>query len=825
MPWLRSLDFFRQDLSYAWRSLRRTPGFTAMVVATLALGIGVNAAMFTFLDRVLLRNPSGVRDPDTIHRVWIERTYDDGTRRAYQGTNYRTYLGLRDAAGESGEVAYYTRHRTLTLGRNPDGARVQDVHATSNLFKVLGARVALGRFYQADEDRVGAGAKVVVLSDAFWRAHFDGDPGVVGKTMELSRKQYTIIGVAAPEFNGIDDEKVDMWIPLGAFVPSGWKEGEAWWDHPSSFASFPIVRAGPAFDEAGFNANATHAVRDVRRSFYPTSVDTTSVVRLGSVIAARGPGEWRPELRVAARLAGVTATVLLIACANVVNLLLARFMQRRREIAVRLALGVSRIRLLRLLATETVLLAIIAGAISVLIAWWGGGVLRTLLFPDIEFGGSPMDARVVWFTGALALLAGLFAGLVAALQASKPELTSALKAGKGEGGTPRSLLRSGLVVLQAAFSVVLVVGAALFVRSLQNVQAVDIGFDTDRLLFADVSFAEDSVSYGQMATRLRDVESRLQGRPGVERIARSYLEPMNGWTRVALYRRGEAEPLLHSTVSPVSSMFFETVGIRLLRGRTFLPAEQLRAPELVVNEALARKLWPGVEPLGQCLAIEEPRAPCSPVVGVVETVRVDKIIGEEEREQLYVPVDTASGVYWAATVLVVRTRAGVESVAEGEVRQALRSVFPAGYVRIASMSRNLERQYRPFQLGATLFTAFGLLALMVAIVGIYSTVSYGVSQRVHEFGVRLALGAKFHDILQLVVGQGVRVVFVGLIVGIVLALAAGQLIASLLYGIDARDPSTMLFAAAALLVAAIGASVIPAWRAARVDPATALRAD
>ena len=837
MTWLRSLDTVRQDLGYAWRGVTRAPGFTTLVVITLALGIGVNAATFTVLDELYLRPPAGIEEPATVRRLWFEHfNTGDGVPFTAQSLSYPMYRAIAVVAPDSASIAVLSKGR-LRMGRTRTAPLVRGAYASANVFPVLGLRTAFGRVYTAEEDRLGEGARVAVVSHAFWRNHLGGDSAALGKSIEVGRNEFTVIGVLAPEFKGIDLQPLDVLLPMGA------KPGEAarvrqgdtwvmgpWWESHNSYEYSAVARFDPS-QVAAFEQQATQRLRAMNREWRPQRPDTLMNVYTGAIIEARGPGAPAQELTIATRLGGVALIVLLVAFANVTNLMLARAVRRRREIAIRLALGISRRRLIRLLTLETVVMAVIAAIAAMLAGWWGGALLRSLLMPDLEVPGVALHWRVALFTGVIALIAGIAAGLIPAFQASRPQLTTALKAGAREGEQHRSRLRRGLVVAQAALSVVLLVGAGLFVRSLHNVRGLDIGYDASRLLFGSVAFDEGAAPPNPLVdTRLAEIAARLERRPGVEAIARTNVEPMRGFSVVQWYSGPDSAGSFSGgqgpTMTAVTSEFFRTAGIRILRGRGFTPARTDGAlNEVVVNEAMASLVWPGREAVGQCMQFRTREGPCTTVVGIVENVRHSSVLEDEPRPQYYLPLGSSAASSWSGSRLMVRTQAEAAAAVAAEMNATLREAFPGAYPNVTPMTEYLEPEYRPWRLGATLFTAFGLLALLVAVVGIYSTVSYGVSQRTHEFGVRIALGARLGDVLRQVVGEGLRTVALGVAAGVLLAVAAARLVEALLYDVQPRDPVVLLLVSASLLAVAVVAALLPAWRAARVDPVTALRVE
>jgi predicted permease len=824
MTWLAALDVLRQDIRYAWRSIARTPGFALLVVLTFTLGFGVNAAAFSVLDTLFLRPPAGIARPSELQRIWQAFPgQGGGAPRFGPVVTVPQYRTLVDLAGPHVQVALYSLEHKYHLGSSLRGPTVDVLFTTANYFPILGVRPARGRFYTPDEARIGNPARVVVLGHHVWQARFAGDLGIVGKRIRLDGETYTVIGIAPKSFGGMHLKPADVWIPISAIPqPEGMQERLL--DSPYMYTFFAFARVPAGLDVRSFERQASVIFREnfVQRS--PPGPSAPGTIALGPILFARGPGQPGQESLIITRLAGVAAIVLLIACANVVNLLLARAVRRRREIAVRLALGVSRARLVSLLTAETLLLALLAGVGALLAASWAGGVLRNMLLPAAG-ATSALDLRVATFTLAVALLAGLIAGLIPAFQASNPDLTRALKAGARDISTHKSRLRDGLVMAQAALSVVLLVGAALFVRSLRNVESLDIGYDADRLIYGSVQFEKGQAPPDAvLSATLTELETRLALQPGIERVARAAMPPMTGFSFAPLYIDGDTSSNRPSPSFLVASAnYFSTVGMRFLRGATF--DDRPGAPrEVVVNDAMAGLFWPGRDPIGRCVKHGADTNPCYTVVGVVETARRGDVI-EEAKPQYFFSLANPPEGDRSAHFLIVRARTASLLGPQRELAAALRTAFPTALPSVRTMADQLAPQYRPWQLGARLFTAFGLLALAVALVGIYSTLSYSVGQRTHEFGVRVALGARMGDVLKQVLREGFSVVGAGIAVGIVLALAGGRLIAALLYGVEPSDARAMLLASVTLMMVATIAAVIPAWRAARVDPNIALRAD
>ena len=825
---MRLLDTLLDDTRYALRSLARDRGVTAMVALTLALGVGVNAATFAVLDRIYLRPPSGVQDPSSLRRVWVKRfNTADNTSFAATSINFAGYRMLAATSPDSTRLAVYLADNSLRQGTALGAPKLRGVYASASYWRVLGVRPALGRTFTADEDRIGAGADVAVVSHDFWRNHLGGDRAALGRVIPVEAKRYTVVGVLPRDFTGLDNRLPDVWMPIASMPSPPWlQDGQTWWTtrHFNALNAVQRVAEGDAL--RAWEQRATAEWRRIETEARPDRPDTLSQVLLGGIIEAQGPATPGQEMLIATRLGAVALVVLVIACANVVNLLLARAVRRRREIAVRLAMGVTRGRLLRMLATESVVLALLASAGALLACWWAGEALRTMLMESAQWRERALDGRVALFTIALSLVAALASGLVPALQASRPRLTEALKQGVREGGTRHGRLRATLVVLQAALSVALLVSAALFVRSLHNVRGLDIGFDSERLLFGQVEFEQGRApAKAAQEAAFAQAAERLRAHPAVERVARSNMQPMRGFGFATMFV-GNAPPpeKLMPTLTVVTPSFFGATGMRILEGRTF--AERAGG-EVIVNRAMADRLWPGQRALGQCLRFGKVSAPCHLVVGVVETARRGYVIEQEPAAQYYLALGDSVARTWDGGTVIVRSRAGdgAGEAAATALRSALKEAFPEALPTVTPLTDNLEPEYRPWKLGARLFTGMGLLALVVAVVGMYGTVSYGVSQRTHEFGVRSALGARAKDLVRLVLGEALRTAVLGVVLGVALAIATGRLVASLVYGVSPRDPVVLATVSVALLAVAGLAALLPAMRGARVDPATVLRSE
>jgi putative ABC transport system permease protein len=808
------------DVRYALRSLRRTPGLAAGVILLLALGIGANAAMFTFLDAVFLRMPDGVANPAGIRRLWTSRRFSDGAQ-YWSGFSYSQFDAVRAIVGDRATVSVYVSPSKTKIGRGESGAEAQLSMASAGFMNLVGARAEVGRLYDANEDRLDGAARVAVVSHRYWMRELSGDRGVIGKPIVIAGARYTVVGVVRDPFVGVDLDAVDVWIPL-AFHAEGRGGKEPWWKSPNVNGFQILLRPAAGANETLLEQQVTTALR---RPAYGWYSDTLTIARFGSIVSAAGPGKRAQEVQIGIRLAGVALIVLLIACANVVNLLLGRAVQRQREIAVRLALGITRWRLIRLLFAETLVLGLAAGAAALLVGYVAGASLRRLLLPDVHWASSPVDGRVIWFALGVALVAAVVAGLVPALQSAATDVTNVLKS-RG-GGARGSRMRSALVMSQAALSALLLCGAGLFVRSLSNVRRLDLGFDTQRVITATVSYDDRSRSSDPaFPSRLSDLETRIAALPGVSHVALSSARPMYSISWLTFFTETDSSRRdFDPTWTAVSAGYFDASGVRLLRGRDF-PASSIGDHSVIVNEAMARTAWPGRSALGQCMRFGKRSEPCYGVIGIVENSREHRVI-EEAKPMYYLPLNDLppEAKAWKADCVVLNAEPAAAVSVVASIRALIRQEFPGGIPSIVRLNDYLEPQYRPWQLGATLFSVFGVLALVVAVIGIYSTTSYGVEQRVHEFGIRIALGARMADVMRLVLVGGMRVVATGVLLGIALAIAAGRLIASLLYGVTPTDPATALGVTVCLVLAGIAAAVLPAWRAASVDPAATLKSD
>ena len=809
-----------QDLRYALRTLARNPGLSLAAVLTLGLGIGANSAMFGVVDRLFFRPPAHVVDPDRVVRLYVTTMMPGyGTNTMPIGT-YPRYEEFRDRARSFAAVAAYGR-RSLSFGLGPQAEPVTSGLVTASFFSVLGVRPELGRFFGADEDSVGRAAHVAVLSREFWKRRFGADRAVLGKTLQLGRNVYTVIGVTPQGFTGIDLEVPDLWLPLTAAAPE--VMGPAALGPRFFWLSGVVARLRPRVSPEQAAAEATA----IYRSEFVQSGDSTGTVSLGSVHEAIGPLASR-DAKLSVWLGAMCAIVLLIACANVANLLLARAVQRKREIAIRLALGASRGRLARQLLADSAVLGVLGGAAALLITLWVGPVLSASLLSDSTTTAG-LDTRVLLFAVVAVLVTVVLAGFAPAYHASAPDLSSALKSGEREGTFQRSPVRTGLLVGQVALTLVLLTGAGLFVSSLRHVQGLRLGFDADRLIVASVDLQR--LGYKRPATNAlyEDMRERVKRLPGVSGASLAVGHPF-GWAFVVTLFVPGLDSLPQATsggpyFEAVTPDYFRTMGAAVRRGRALVPTDVAGAQRVaVVNETMARRYWPGQDPLGKCLKIISPATPCTEVVGVVEDARLNSVTDEGGAIQYFIPLAQADSVTSSpVTALLVRTNGPADALV-GAVRRTIQeTAADLPYPSIDPMPRLFASQLRPWRLGSILLSLFGALGLVLAAIGLYGVLSYVVSQRTQEMGVRIALGAGRREILGLVMGQALRVTGWGLVLGTAAALAVGRAIASLLYGVKPHDPLVLSLVILILGAVAAVASYLPARRATNVDPMVALR--
>ena len=813
-----------QDVRYGARALWKSPAFTLVAVLAVALGVGANTAIFSVVNTVLLR----ALPYENSERLVALYTGRDAAAAPSGPLSYPDLLDYRGQTRAFEYVAGYQGVGTvMSLGPGDEPERVRGTEVMADLFPALGVRAARGRVFTREED-VEGGPRVIVISDGLWRRRFGSDPAVVGREvrMGLTGRPATVLGVMPPgfKFPPDDAEALDYYIPFVA--QNAGPDADVMRNRDSYF--IPVVaklRDGVPFEQAAAEVSTVAARLEAEHPETNTN-RRARVVRLHEDLV----GRVRPALLI---LLGAVGLVLLIACANVANLLLARAAARGREIAVRTALGATRARVARQLLTESLLLGLAGGAAGLLLAVWGVEAIVRLSPANVpRLAESSIDARVFLFALGVSILTGLVFGLAPALSASKTDLAAALKEGGrgGSAGARQGRLRSALVVVEVALSLVLLVGAGLLVKSFRQLLTTDPGYSPERVLSVTVAlntqkFADDDSRAGYY----REAVARIGQLPGVEAAGLTRLLPLGrsdifNTFQIAgrpPFAPGERNGARSYTVSPE---YFRVLSVPLRRGRAFAEADGKSAkPVIIINEVFARRHFPGQEALGQHVILEGPdNEPLPPreIVGVVGNVRFSAF-NDEERPEYYVPFAQSPS---AVTQVVVRARAGDAAALTASVRAALKGVDPNLLIwRTETMDELVGQWVAPQRFNVALLGFFAALAMVLAAVGIYGVMSYTVTQRRHEIGIRMALGAGRRDVLRLVVRQGMLLTLIGLGLGLAGALALTRLMSSLLYGVSATDP--LVFAAVSLLLAAVAllACLIPARRATKVDPMVALR--
>ena len=824
-------DGLRQDLTFAIRSLRRAPGFTIVAVVTLALGVGANVTMFGIVDRLLLRQPPHVRQPELVRRLFFASISDGEVTEPEPQMSYPRLQAISRRLGSTGSIAGFYDGR-LVVGERESARRVPVTLATATYFPLLGVRPALGRFFSAEEDAPPVGSRVAVIGHDFWLSEFGGAADVLGRKLIVAGERFEIIGVAPRGFSGLGHERRDVWVPMSALGQSliGKYTDESWHEAPNVSWLSAITRIRNEDAAAAAEAAATAGYREAQEARWgAASVDSMKPrATLEPLLLERGPG-GTPSAKIALWLAGMSLLVLLIACANVANLLLARALRRRREIAVRVALGAGRRRLVSQLLTEGMLIAVLGGAAALFVAHSWGALVRGILLPGVEWSSTLLDLRMLGVAAAVVIGTGLLIGLVPAMQASDANLVGSLKAGAREGGGRRSAMRSSLVIVQAALSLVLLVGAGLFVRSLDRARSVELGFLADEVLVVNLDVDGAGYSEEESLTLYEQLHERLARVPGVERVSVGVTQPFSTTLDYAITIPGRDSVKLPESGPPrmnaVTPEFFATMGTQLVAGRGITPDDR-RGSALVaiINETMARELWPGRSPIGESVCIANAKLkPCHEIVGIAQDARWSNL-SDAPTMQMYFPLaQNPSDV--PIRVLYLRA-SGDRNALVRAVRREVADVAPrVFFASITPLSSNLEEEMRPWRLGATVFMMFGALALVLAALGLYSVIAYDVAQRTQEMGVRLALGAQTWRVIGLIVRQGAALAVVGIVVGSFIALAAGRWVGPLLFNTAPDDPGVLSVVALMLLAVALAASAIPAWRATRVSPSVALRSE
>ena len=819
-----------QDFKYAARSLAQTPGFTVVVVLTLAFGVAVNANIFGLFGAMFLR-PLPVPEADRLALV-IERVTGWSMLQNVSFPDFKDYRARITSFSSVMAYTFEAAHLS-SEGKSPERAWIQVV--TPNAFAALGVPAALGRTLVPADGEDKGGPAVAVLTYRYWRNHFGGDPAIVGRTILLNGRPFSVVGVAREGFDGFS-----LMLEMSAFVPTGAADtlspdGARQLAARGFRAWYVIGKLKPGATFATASAELQVVGRQLAHE-YPDSHKhaESTVLALPETRARPDPAIADFTLVFAALFLGLVALVLLIACANVANLMLARALARQPEFTLRAALGASRWRLIRQVLAESLLLAAMAGVVGWLIAAWTGGLIMRFAFAFDA--GIPLNLdyqpalRDHLFTAAISLFAAVICSLVPALRASRVDLAAGLKAGTGRRVTTgQHRLRDLLVVGQVVFSLVVLIGAGLFLQSLHRARAIQLGFRTDHLLMLSYDLGLQGYTEARGEEFCRQLLKQVRALPGVEAAGLTQHVPFDyyGWNREVWPENPPARMKDGNAMvsyNRVDAGFIPMLGLRMVRGRVLAETDTASAPRVtVINQALANLCWPGENPIGKRLRWTRD-GPWTEVVGVVETAKY-QMLSENPRSYFYLPLLQD---YSAPLTLMVRSRMEPGNLA-ADLRAAVQSLDPHLPVYSArTMDHLLDNSFfarLPMRLGATLAAFQGAIGLLLAVLGLYAVVAYGVNRRTHEIGIRMALGANAHDVTRLVVRDGMRLAVIGTALGLVLAAALGVILSKFLYGVGALDPLAIVSGTLLLLATAALACYLPARRATRVNPIDALRTE
>ena len=812
-----TLESIWADVRYALRQLAKSPGFTFTVILSLTLGLGANTTIFTFVNALLLRPPAVV-DGERLVEVLEHNSRASGIE-SYSNLSYPGYVDLRDHNRSlSGFAAFDGDPHVVSWSRGGQGEMVYGQLVSSNFFSVLGLEPVLGRFFPPDEDKGGSGAPTVVISYPFWQRQLGGDRAVLGRVLVLNGAGYTVIGVAPQNFAGvIFGTRHDFWTTL-AMTPTLTHDQSRLGSDTSSWL-FGVGRLKPGVSKSEAQADLSVLTRTTHSSD-PKAVPMDAIAFPLQLM----PGPVRGYVAAfTGLLMAAVGLVLLIACANAANLVLARATTRRRELAVRSALGASRFRIIRQALTESLMLSMMGGAGGLLVAYLSIPALLSLTPATLPVSiEAPLDWRVFVFALVASLLSGIVFGLLPALRSTRRGLLPALKDDRQLAGPRRSRLRGSIVVAQITVCLVLLISAGLCVRSLFNARSIDPGFSTHNIAVAHLDPGSLGYTEAQDRQFYQQLLERVRALPAVSSASLSDYLPLGTSRSVHDVQIDgvnpppglDSIPIQEASVAPD---YFNTMGVPVLNGRDFLPRDlQPNSGKVIINQAMAAHYWPGRNPVG--LRFKDHKQTVE-IVGVVKTGKY-RSLSEDPLDFMYLPLGSQSQEF-----LVVRTRTGEEG-ALGEIRRVIQSLDP----NVVPMEMETISQYMALPLFAAhttgvLLAVFGSVALLLATIGLSGVVSYSVSQRTNEIGVRMALGADRLGVVRLILKQGMRLTGIGILIGIVLSFAATRVLAGLLYGIKADDPLT--FASVALFLCAVAfiSCYVPARRAASIDPMKSLRAD
>ena len=809
-----------QDIRFGLRMLLKSPSVSIVATIALALGIGANTAIFNVVNAVLLR-PLPFPNPESLVAVF-ETNPERGLQRGSH--SYPNFMDVRAQNTVFEHMCSYHGGDFIMTGRG-EPARLQGEIVTADLFSLLGVQPMLGRTFLPDEDKPTETGRVVVLSHALFQNRFGGDPSIVNQAITLDGIKFTVVGVMPRDFEfPVQNDPVELWTTIAGDA-SG-KEPITSQRGAHFLQVIGRLKQGVSKEQA--QAELTTIASRLEQQYPDTN--TRRTLRLEPALNAL-VGDIRPALLI---LLGAVACVLLIACANVANLLLARATSRHKEMAIRSALGASRIRVVRQLLTESVLLSIIGGSVGLLLAVWWSDLLVALGKEDIPRAVHVgMDWRVLGFTLGVSLLTGLIFGLAPAFHSSKTELVESLKEG-GRGtseGARRNRVRNVLVVAELAIAVVLLVGAGLLIQSLWRLQKVNSGLQGENVLTFNVTLPEVKYNADKQAQFFIDLKQRLEATPGVQSASAVLPLPLNG-DRFMISFEIDGRPVAPKD-QPAADFFaagvdyFKTMGIPMIKGRDFDNRDKHGAtPVVIVNDAFAHQFFPNEDPIGKRIkpginTYEDEESPWREIVGVVGDVR-NRNLSTEPKPGYYVP---QTQVPFSQLVGVVKTTGDPRSLISAVTKQVAAMDQDVPIFGIKSMPEYLSASVAAPRFSTTLLTIFAAVALVLTVVGLYGVMSYSVAQRTNEIGIRLALGAQSRDVLLMIVKQGGVLILLGLVIGLAGAYALTRLIASLLFGITAKDPITFGAVAVLLAIVALLACYVPALRATKVDPMDALRCE
>ncbi|MYB19704.1 MAG: FtsX-like permease family protein [Holophagales bacterium] len=825
-----------QDIGSAFRMMRRNTGYTCAVVLTLALGIGLNAPMYEMLSRLFLLPPPHIEDPGAVHRVWLSERNDSDDRGVFTGPaipwdrmQWSEFSALNADNALVGSVVGYTAPRSTPNGRGQTAENLRVSWVTGEFLDLLGVEPTIGRLIGPEDDDAAA-TPVAVVSDGYQRASFTSPQEALGATLEFDDVTYIVVGVLPPGFSGPDPDGVDVWLPLEPAVTA--LRGDRW--RNSGFYLRPLVRLPRGLTVEAAGAAATAAVRAARAdSRFRDSLDPEATVVLGSILRTRGPSSPSGEIRLALVVGGVTLLVLLIATVNMSNLLLVRVAARRRELAVRNALGAGRWGVGRLLAIESLVLATVSGAVALAVAAVAGRTLRLTLLPEHQGTVDALNFTAVGFTGFAVLAVGLCAAIAPAVYAARSRQIERLDSSRGAStlGTP---VRTGLIVVQAALSLVLLSGTAVFYRSFEAARQVDVGYAKENLVTVDLAGFRRTGPLDEAA--IDALESRLRSLPDVLDVAQGTNSPMWGWAAMPGPRVEGLDRLPFNEgpyVGLTTSNFFRVAGLAIVEGRGFTEWDRAETQKVaVVDTTFAHGVWPGRSAVGQCLFFGETSTDCTTVVGVVESALDRGLLDADRAAVYYLPISQASsnpiqaGFVNNMRTLVVRTRRNTARAVQPTLL-ALADLFPdLPRDNVRSLQTVFAPRIRTWTIGTGLFGASAALAVLLAAIGLYAVIAFGVRQHELEFGIRRALGARSSRLLRMVLARGFFLAAAGVVAGTLAALWAGRFVEPLLFdGRTPRDPLAFAAAALVLLTIAVMASFLPARRASRADPRQALEAE